>query len=166
MLSLLHAAALMMTTTPAITAPAGCPDTAAEADAVLKQAADTSGIAEMQRMIGRYEPVAIERLGVVSKKAYRQQSGLSTKHLSDVNFYLDGALPDYHAAFLAAHPARKKFKVDCTDERCSWRPADGNDLNEDRIDKLVPKSGLYMARISPSKDKAGQVILSCIYRGP
>jgi hypothetical protein len=166
MLSLMHAAALMLTTTTAAGAPTGCPGTAAEADAILKRAADAAGLTEMQRMIGRYNPVAIERLGAVSRKVYRQQSGLPTKHLWQVNFHLDGAVADYRAPFLAAHPARERFKVDCNETRCAWRPADGNDLNEDRIDRLTPPGGLYMANVYPSKDEAGQVVLGCSYRGP
>ncbi|OHD09524.1 hypothetical protein [Sphingopyxis sp. RIFCSPHIGHO2_12_FULL_65_19] len=164
MLPFLQTALLMLTTTAA--APAGCPGSATEADALLKRAADAANLTEMQRMIGHYTPVAIERLGVVSEKVYRQQSGLPTKHLWQVNFHLDGAVADYQTPFLAAHPARTRFKVDCSEARCSWRPADGNDLNDDRIDRLTPPGGLYMANVYPSKDAPGQVVLGCSYRGP
>lgn len=164
MFSLMHAAILMLTT--ATATPAGCPGTAAEADALLKSAADAAKLTDMQRMIGRYTPVTIERLSVVSRKVFRHQSGLPTKHLWQVNFHLDGAVIDYQTPFLAAHPARARFKVDCSDARCSWRPADANDLNDDRIDKLTPPGGLYMANVYPSKDEAGQVVLGCSYRGP
>lgn len=164
MLSFLQIAALMLTTQTA--APAGCPGAAAEADALLKQAADAASLTEMQRMVGRYAPVAIDRLGAVSQNAHRQQSGLPTKHLAQINFHLDGAVADYSTAFLAAHPARKYFIVDCSEARCSWRPADGNDLNDDRIDRLAPPGGLYMANVYPSKNRTGQVVLGCIYRGP
>lgn len=161
MLYLSSAVMLLLTTA---TAPSGCPGTAAAADALLTQAADAANLTQMQRMVGRYTPVTIERLGAVSQNVYRQQSGLPTKHLAQVNFHLDGVVADYEAPFLAAHPARTRFKVDCDGKRCSWRPADGNDLYEDRIDKLTPPGGLYMANVYPSKDRAGQAVLSCWYR--
>ena len=163
MLSFLQTAMLLVTTA---AAPVGCPGTATEADALLNQAADAANLTELQRTVGRYSPVAIERLGAVSTKVYRQQSGLPTKHLWQVSFHIDGAVSDYREPFLAAHTARNGFKVDCNETRCSWRPVDANDLNADRIGRITPPGGLYMASLYLSKEQSGQVVLGCAYRGP
>ncbi|HEV7311470.1 hypothetical protein [Sphingopyxis sp.] len=165
MLSMMQAAALMLTATTG--APAGCPADATVAEAIFPEAMKANGLTADSVQAGKYAPVAVPVLGGTATEVFRITSGRFgvETHLWRVQFTLPGTLADFQDAFLNAHAASKKFKVDCTDTLCSWRPVDMNDLNADRIGKLVPEWGLYMAALAPKKSAPGSLFLDCTYRG-
>lgn len=165
MLSLMHAAALMLTATTG--APVGCPADATAAEAIFPEAMKGHGLTADSVQAGKYAPVAVPLLGGTATEVFRITSGYGVNtHLWRVQFTLPGTLADFQGAFLDAHVASKKFEVDCTDARCAWRPVDMNDLHADRIGKLIPERGLYMASLAPKSSAPGSLFLDCTYRGP
>lgn len=166
MFSLMQVAALMLATTTPTTI--GCPADAAAAEAIFPEAMKANGLSHDSVRGGKYAPVAIPLLGGTATEVFRITTGnySTDTPLWRVQFTLPGTLADFQDAFLDAHVASKKFKVDCTEARCQWRPIDMNDLHVDRIGKLVPERGLYMASLVPKSSAPGSLFLDCTYRAP